>query len=244
MTIARGWYHTATLLRDGKVLIAGGHNASDTTCQCYFLASAELYDPSTGSFAATGDMAPTPASHTATALSDGRILIAGGSAQLYDPDTGRFSITGEGSTPLGDFGPIAGTATLLTSGKVLITLEFAEDYSNGASIYDPLTGTFTAAANMTGYRGDRTATLLSDGTVLITGVAYGASWGGPESSNAEFYDATAGAFSLAGPMTAQRQNHTATLLPDDTVLLAGGRDPRGIVESAETYIPTVLKPSP
>jgi hypothetical protein len=95
---------------------------------------------------------------------------------------------------------------------------------------------------MTGYRGDRTATLLSDGTVLITGVVYGAASGGPESTNADVYYPSSDAFSLTGVMTALRQNPTVTLLSDGSVLIAGGAGPRGIVASAELYRPSVLKP--
>ena len=101
MAAARAW-QTATLLSDGRVLIAGGGKDSDTT-----VASADLYDPNTGKVTATGSMATARGSHTATLLSDGRVLVAGGSvvpggfvgvflasAELYNPKTGTFSPTG------------------------------------------------------------------------------------------------------------------------------------------------------
>jgi uncharacterized repeat protein (TIGR01451 family) len=108
--------HTATLLQNGKVLIAGGITSTGTT------ATAELYDPVANTFTFTGNMTTRRDSQTATLLNDGRVLIAGysewpgGYADLYDPVKGTFTRTGSLSTPR-----LQGhSATLLANGKVMI----------------------------------------------------------------------------------------------------------------------------
>jgi hypothetical protein len=237
--------HTATLLNTGQVLITGGYNYATAGIQNY-LATAELYDPLTGHFAVTGSMNTARAWHVATLLANGKVLIDGGGngnsdpiPELYDPATGMFSLTGPSASP--EYWLVPGSASLLPSGKVLETLAFPGDFDNHSEVYDPNAGTFSATANMTMNRGYRTATLLPEGKVLIDG-RDDTHFGG----SSELYDPVTGAFTATTGMFPQsEEGHTATLLPDGTVLLAGGWICCGFsVANAEIYLPAVSTSSP
>jgi hypothetical protein len=157
------YHHTATLLNNGQVLVAGG---------ALGLTTAELYNPVTGLFGRTAaTMTTGRTQHTATLLPDGRVLIAGGrvvglsdrsAAELYDPKTGKFTPTGSMTE-----GRDQHTATLLQNGLVLLTggVPGVPD----AELYNPKTGAFKATGSMILGRYAHTATLLKDGRVLIAG---------------------------------------------------------------------------
>ena len=165
--------HTATLLPDGKVLVAGGVSAYDGKT---YLASAEVYDPATGIWTATGKMIETRGYFTATRLTDGRVLVAGGhgrdgsgivltGAELFDPTRGSW--TAAGAMITARYGH---AATLLADSSVLVAGgEDGNGYLASAELYDPEKGTWTATASMFEARTGQTATLLRDGTVLLAG---------------------------------------------------------------------------
>jgi hypothetical protein len=163
MTMPRS-QHTATLLLDGRVLLAGGviiDRPTSATEIFHPTANAEIYDPSTGLFTPTGSMTSARSSHIATLLADGRVLIVGGgasgTAELYDPSTGAFTATGNLPPTHG-----VATATLLNDGRVLVV-----GYTiNSADLYDPSSGTFTQAGPRLA-EGPRTPVLQPDGNVLL-----------------------------------------------------------------------------
>ena len=195
---------TATLLKNGKVLVVGGGASG-----------AELYDPKSNTFAATGEMAESRYGQTATLLRNGKVLICGGGprrAELYDPTTGRFAPTGEMHQ-----NRIYHTATLLPDGRVLIVggSPYARSSAlDSTELYDPKTETFKTGPKMKEGRAGHTATLLKDGRVLIAG--------GHDDNSAELYDSLTQRFAATLHMSVSRFGHSATLLPDGRVLIAGG----------------------
>lgn len=217
-----GKARAASAVAGGKVLVAGG---SAFGSGCLPVRSASLYDPATGTFSPAADMAHTRCEARAVTLDDGRVLVVGGigegigDAELFDPDTGAFMLTGPLATPRA----VGFTLTKLDDGRVL--LAGGDNFSgptDALELFDPVTAAFTPAGSMTTPRSMHTATLLQDGRVLLAG-------GGadlvclPVARSAELFDPTSG---LASPLTGTPPSplwgHVAQLLPDGTVLLAGG----------------------
>jgi WD40 repeat protein len=282
MNAAR-WVHTANLLPNGQVLITGGQSNTNPAT----LASAELYNPATGTFSyTTGPMTTPRSNQTATLLPNGQVLIAGGntssndmsvgpSAELYNPSTGSFTATGSMGTDR-----YVANAALLPNGQVLIVGGIsipANTYLSSAELYDPATGAFTSTGSMNSKRGYFTATLLQNGQVLAAGggnpgqlttaelynagtfsttgpmsnqqggpatlladgqVLFAGGYNTPTSTyltTSELYNA--GSFSLTGPMITARNGAAATLLYDGQVLVVGGANSSGVLGSAELYAP-------
>ncbi|WP_240359166.1 Kelch repeat-containing protein [Pyxidicoccus trucidator] len=223
---------SATRLASGQVLVTGGSNGST-------VAAAELYDPATGTWTATGAMTISRSEHTATLLNNGKVLVANGytcclagvylaTAELYDPATGTWT-----ATPTSPRARGVGKDVLLASGKVLITGGAASSSPAGPTsnvdVYDPSTNAWSVGPSLLAARYRHTATRLPSGKVLVAG-------GSSRTTTlrtVEVYDPATNAWTSGPQLGLARSNHSATLLPSGKVLVAGG----GSTLTAELYDP-------
>lgn len=225
--------HTATLLNDGRVLIAGGFKGEGK----YFtvLSSAEIFNPAINSFISVGSMSVPRTFHTATLLNDGRILITGGtdnnglalnSAEIFNPATNSFSSVGNLTT-----GRFYHTATLLNDGKILIA--GGNNISlKSTEIFDPSTNAFSSGTDMTVARSHYAAARLNDGQVLlVNGLLSGTLM------SVDIYDPLANVFTSA-TSSAEQLGLSINTLPNGKVFIAGSKlfnQPNG--QAAEIFDP-------
>ena len=207
--------HTATLLKDGRVLTVGMKGKK---------VGSEIFDPSTKSWSPAAEIGVARGEHTATFLQDGRVLVVGGrsatlqfltSAETYDPATDSWS-------PAEDmaYERAHHTATLLSDGTVLVVgSDVTIKLVSSVEVFDPATGTWSPTGSLAEARAYHTATLLKDGRVLVVGSQVTTD---KEKTSAEIYDPAAGTFSSAGETAETRGEHVATLLKDGRVLVVGG----------------------
>ncbi len=239
-----GWAgHSATLLADGRVLIAGGA-ASDALGASLPTDGLHLYDPQSGAFTTlAGTLATGRVAHTATRLADGRVLIVGGtgdlgtalaSAEVVDPVAGTSTPTAALSEPR-----VAHTATLLADGRVFVAggtqnFDFSDplagllDVLASTRLWNPATGTWAAGPNLPARRIAHAATRLNDGRVLVSGgLIVNVFFGIPLpaiSGDCRLYNPATNAFSSAAGVPGARAFHGQVILPDGRVLAAGGAD--------------------
>ncbi|MEV0171659.1 kelch repeat-containing protein [Streptomyces sp. NPDC050803] len=237
----------AVLLKDGRVLLAGGEDGRRTPT-----ATTAVLDPATGTWTTNDDMWTPRRLHTTTLLADGRVLAVGGigrppggpaeglaTAEIHDPGTGHW-------TPTGGLrqARFSHSATLLEDGRVLVaggvtarpgpslqTLPTAE-------LYDPVTGQWTTTARpMTDARFGHPAVPLGDGRVLVAGGVLAVGRGRYAALGyCETYDPAADAWSPTGSLASARKGHQATLLLDGGVLVTGG-DMRGFRQDDWAFDP-------
>jgi hypothetical protein len=243
--------HAMTLLSNGMVLIAGGQTCTSAT-SCNVLSSAEIYNPTAGTFTATvNSMRLARADASAVQLYSGTVLVAGGFngsnlpsvVELYNPTTNRFA----SSTPLLNVPRFSATATILNNGQVLLaggtTCTSPGCPTNAAEMYDPVANTFSLLDGLAVPRFDHTATLMTNGQVFIAG-GYSSCGSSSCTSEAttEIYDAVAGTFSSGASLTNAVAGQTGTLAPNGSVLLMGGINAGVTVGADEWYQPTNLTP--
>jgi N-acetylneuraminic acid mutarotase len=238
--------HTVTKLQDGRVLVAGGRTAGGGFNPG--LSSCELYDPNTNTWRFTGSMPAAKYGHQAVLLANGQVLVANGNTQtspfssnpsnicyLFDPNTETWTQTGSTARSRSQdvrymnftLTALADNNTVLITGGTSPTGTYPVSNAQPSELYDISNGTWSDTGAMTHNRGTHKATLLNDGTVLVTGGTFGT---GPSqrlipSNDAETYDPSNGTWTAcANTMSDIREDHMQCLLPNGKVLVAGGLD--------------------
>jgi hypothetical protein len=213
-------FHTATTLANGRVLVTGG----DATTAAPYLVhqTSEIFDPATWTWSMAAPLAQPRTQHTATLLSSGAVLVAGGfdvrgvstsSCELYDPSLGIWTPAASMAATRYDY-----TATRLNDGTVLVAAGVvADDWGASAERYSPATNTWAPTGSLHGAFEAHAASLLQNGGVLVTG-GEGATF----RAAAEVYDPLAGVWSVVAPMSTSRMGHTSQTLLNGKVLVAGG----------------------
>jgi N-acetylneuraminic acid mutarotase len=235
--------HTATLLPNGKVLIAGGTNNGVA------LASAELYSPMAGTWVNTGSMHVGRTLGRALLLPNGSVLVVGGcvndclsatvkDAEIYNPSTGSFTVTGSMLQARAEF-----AITLLANGQVLAAGGCTAYNANGCSattakaeIYNPATGIWRATAAMHAARHAMTGVFLPSGKVLVAGGATGAS---DALISSETYDPVTKLWTVGARMVQARSDYASIMLASGKVLFIGGENINGFsIRNSELYNPS------
>ena len=217
--------HAMTVLKDGRVLAAGGRDIKNTGTD-----HAEIWNPETGNWTAVENMNDAHESFSMVTMDDGRVIVTGGSnrdydptaiAEIYDPEANTWTLIGDMSVDR-----IWHTGTLLSDGRVLIVGGGDPDgpYIKNTEIYDPVEGIWFSAGDMTIGRTQHTATLLKDGRILVVG-------GRGKRQTSEIYDPTSNTWGEVADMIEPRSEHAALLMPDGRVLVAGGTGSRASIEA-------------
>jgi N-acetylneuraminic acid mutarotase len=244
LLIARA-LHTATRLKDGRILLAGGSQASDE-----HLAVVEIFNPVTGKTGWAASLHTARHGHTATLLPDGRVLVVGGynvpdgwlsDAEVYDPSSNSWTVV----PPLTSHG-VSHTATLMKDGRVLVAGGCIGSgvCTNQVEIFDPITNIWTNATPLAGDRASQTAILLDDGRVLLAGG--GSETGAPAGGDALLFDPKKDTWTATGRMVTPGGFAQSVRLPDGRVLVAGGMSQAdastlAMTASAEIYDPASNK---
>ena len=228
LSVARA-HATSTVLRDGRVLVAGGQDPNGAP-----MASAEVYNPATGTWSPTGSLPLPVAQATATLLADGTVLMAGGLtgavgslvptsvSEIYNPATGVWSLT---RSPLLT-ATYAGGAAPLASGKVLYaggltSTSFTMPATSVAQLYDPATGTWAQTGSLPLGVADFQMSALPDGTVLVAGGDTAVE--GNVTASAEIYQPFSGTWTTIAPMPIGVASAASARLANGSVLVAGGK---------------------